>query len=203
MRIRSVELAAIVSRPEAGYPDDLPQVAIAGRSNVGKSSLLNTLAGRRHLAPVSSTPGRTRAIHFYRTNGRFYLVDLPGYGYAKVAGVVRRGWRPLIEGYLTAARRLSGAILLLDARHRPSEDDRLMAAYLGQLGIPTLFVLTKIDKLRRFERARRTAEALAELEAPASQAVWFSAKTSEGKVWLLKQLGDLLRTAQVHPGASS
>lgn len=196
MRIRAVELAAVVSRPEGKVPDDLPQIVVAGRSNVGKSSLLNTLAGRRGLAPTSSKPGKTLGLHFYRINGRLYLVDLPGYGYARVPGFIQRRWQPLIEGYLTGAKRLCGAVLLLDARHRPTDDDRLMAGYLAELGIPTLFVLTKIDKLRRAERSRKTEEILGALGVASPRAVWFSAKTGEGKVHLLKSLSDLVRTSE-------
>ena len=196
MRIRSADLAAVLSRPEGRPPDDLPQVVVVGRSNVGKSSLLNRLAGRRALAPVSSTPGKTRGLHFYLINDRFYLVDLPGYGYARTPGFIQRRWRPLIEGYLTTARRLTGAVLLLDARHLPTEDDRLMAEYLGGLSIPTLFVLTKIDKLKRSERDRRTREILGALGIPRDRAVWFSAKTGEGKVLLLKSLSELVRASE-------
>lgn len=196
MRIRSVDLAAVVSRPEGKPPDDLPQIVVAGRSNVGKSSLLNRLAGRRSLAPVSSRPGKTQGLHFYKINDRFYLVDLPGYGYARAPGFIQRRWRPLIEGYLTRARRLRGAVLLLDARHLPTEDDRLMVEYLSGLGVPTLFALTKIDKLRRGERDRKTAEILGALGVPRGRAVWFSAKTGEGKVLLLKSLSELVRTSE-------
>ncbi|MGH7546226.1 MAG: ribosome biogenesis GTP-binding protein YihA/YsxC [Gemmatimonadota bacterium] len=196
MRIREIELAAVLSRPGGKIPDDLPQIVLVGRSNVGKSSLLNTIAGRRRLAPISSTPGKTQGLYFYRVNGRLYLVDLPGYGFARVPGFIQRRWQPLIEGYLTGAHRLCGAVLLLDARHRPSEDDRWMAAYLAELGLATLFVLTKIDKLKRTERRRQTEEILEALEVASPQAVWFSAKTGEGKVHLLKKLSDWVRTSE-------
>jgi GTP-binding protein len=195
LRIRSVELAAVLSRPEGTPPDDLPQVIVVGRSNVGKSSLLNALAGRRSLAPVSSRPGKTQGLYFYRVNGRFYLVDLPGYGFARAPGFIQRRWRPLIEGYLRGARRLRGAVLLLDARHRPTDDDRQMAEVLEALEVPTVFVLTKIDQLRRAERGRRTEEILGALGVPSPRAVWFSAKTGEGKVLLLKSLSELVRAA--------
>ena len=193
MRIRTAELAAVVTRPDASPPDDLPQVAVAGRSNVGKSSLLNAIAGRRALAPISKTPGRTRALHFYRINGRFYLVDLPGYGYARLPDLVRRRWRPLLEGYFARARGLRGVVWCLDARRAPTAEDLQMAEYLRALGLPTLYVLTKIDKLKRRERAQRTEAVLGVLGAPRSRAVWFSAKTGEGKVQVLKRLSELLR----------
>jgi GTP-binding protein len=196
LRIREIELAAVLSRPGGKIPDDLPHIVLVGRSNVGKSSLLNTIAGRRRLAPISSTPGKTQGLYFYRVNGRLYLVDLPGYGFARVPGFIQRRWQPLIEGYLTGAHRLCGAVMLLDARHRPSDDDRLMAAYLAELGLPTLFVLTKIDKLKRAERRRQTEQILGALEVVSPQAVWFSAKTGEGKVHLLKSLSDWVRTSE-------
>lgn len=193
MRIRSAELTAIVSRPDGTFPDDLPQIALVGRSNVGKSSLLNALVGRRALAPVSGTPGKTRGLYFYRLNDRFYLVDLPGYGFVRLPAFIKRQWQPLIEGYLSEARTLCGVVLLLDARHLPSEHDRLMVAYLEQLNLRPLFVLTKIDKLKRAQRPRRTAEILRAIRVRSPRAVWFSAKTGEGKVLLLKSLAEWIR----------
>ncbi|MEA3247462.1 MAG: ribosome biogenesis GTP-binding protein YihA/YsxC, partial [Gemmatimonadota bacterium] len=130
-------------RPEPS----LPEIAFAGRSNVGKSSLLNRLVRRRALARVSTTPGRTREINFFRVNDRFVIADLPGYGYARVAKTQRAAWRPLIEGYLGGSAGLRGVVLLVDARHDPSPDDAAMLAYLADLGAPTLVALTKMDKL--------------------------------------------------------
>src|SRR5215208_5623002 len=112
-------------------PPELPEVAFAGRSNVGKSSLLNRLVRRRKFARVSNTPGRTQEINFFRVNGQFVLVDLPGYGYATVSKSKRAEWRPLIEGYLTGSEQLRGVVQLLDARHDPSPEDRQMIEFLA------------------------------------------------------------------------
>src|SRR5512146_1072354 len=116
-------------RPEAG----LPEIAFAGRSNVGKSSLLNRLVHRKKFARVSNTPGRTREINFFKVNDRFILVDLPGYGYARISKERRAEWRPLIEGYLRTAPALRGVVQLLDVRHDPSPDDLQMLDFLAEL----------------------------------------------------------------------
>ena len=164
-------------RPESS----LPEVAFAGRSNVGKSSLLNRLVRRKRFARVSNTPGRTREINFFRVNGRFVLVDLPGYGYARISKERRAEWKPLIEGYLRTSPELRGIVQLLDVRHDPTEDDRQMIDFLAALGVPTLFVLTKIDKLTRTQRERRIADLMSDLGADEAQAIPFSAETGEGR----------------------
>jgi len=138
-------------RPEGG----LPEIAFAGRSNVGKSSLLNRLVGRRSLARVSRTPGRTREINFFRVNDQFILADLPGYGYARVSKTRKAEWRPLIEGYLTKTPQLAGVVQLLDMRHEPSDDDIAMLDLLSELEMPTVVVLTKSDKLSKKAAAER------------------------------------------------
>lgn len=135
---------------EKEFPDDgLPEVAVAGRSNVGKSSFINALLGRRSLARTSRTPGRTRRIHFYRVDDAMYLVDLPGYGYAAVAREERGSWRPMVEGYLRATRApLRGVIVLVDARRGPEAEERDLLGWLTTEGIPARLVFTKCDKLK-------------------------------------------------------
>ena len=135
---------------EKEFPDDgLPEVAVAGRSNVGKSSFINALLGRRSLARISRTPGRTRRIHFYRVDDGMYLVDLPGYGYAAVAREERGSWRPMVEAYLRATRApLRGVIVLVDARRGPEDEERDLLAWLATEGIPARLVFTKRDKLK-------------------------------------------------------
>src|SRR4051812_11242762 len=140
-------------RPETA----LPEIAFAGRSNVGKSSLLNQLVRRKRFARVSNTPGRTREINFFRVNDRFVLVDLPGYGYARISKERRAEWKPLIEGYLRGSAELRGIVQLLDARHDATSDDEQMIEFLAELGVPTLFALTKVDKLTRAQRTERLA----------------------------------------------
>ncbi len=158
----------------------LPELAFSGRSNVGKSSLINRLTGRKALARTSATPGKTATINFYRLPGR-RLVDLPGYGYAKVSGSERRRWSELIEGYFDQERDLRLVFQLIDSRHAPSKDDRQMLEYMVQREIPFLVVLTKMDKLNKTERAQRLAafeEELADYEGVT--VVPFSAVTGEG-----------------------
>src|SRR5204863_1780808 len=140
-------------RPEAKWPE----VAFAGRSNVGKSSLLNRLVRRKRFARVSNTPGRTREVNFFLVNGQFVFVDLPGYGYARISKERRAEWRPLMENYLRRSAELRGIVQLLDVRHDPTADDHRMLAFLASVGVPTLFALTKIDKLSTSERASRIA----------------------------------------------
>jgi GTP-binding protein len=132
-------------RPES----ELPEIAFSGRSNVGKSSLLNRLVRRKAFARVSRTPGRTREINFFRVNSQFVLADLPGYGYAKISREKKADWKPLIEGYLRGTPQLAGVVQLLDLRREPSEDDVAMLDYLAELELPAVVVLTKADKLSR------------------------------------------------------
>ncbi len=194
MKIRSVEYAGTVARRGAAAPGSLPQVAFSGRSNVGKSSLINTLLRRTRakIAHVSATPGKTQALNFYRVNDRFFLVDLPGYGYARVPEPMRRSWSELIEWYLGEEDALRGVVHLVDARHKPTEHDRTMVAYLAERGLPTLVVLTKMDKLKRSERHPAFERARRELGVDEDQLVAFSSKTGEGRDTLLAALDDLL-----------
>jgi len=176
----SATFAGAVREPGDPLPSRLPQLAFIGRSNVGKSSLINALLGRKSLARVSRTPGRTREIHFYDVAGHFCLVDLPGYGFARVPPEVRQAWRPLIDSYLATSPGLVGVVLLLDARRGVSSDDREMLDQLAALETPTLFALTKVDKLNRTERREAVASALETLGVPADQLVATSAVTGEG-----------------------
>ena len=167
---------------------NLPEVAFSGRSNVGKSSLINRLLNRKALARTSATPGKTATINFYRLD-TLRLVDLPGYGYAKVSDAEKRRWKGLIEGYLEADRELCLVVQLLDARHAPSADDRTMLDYLVQREIPFLVVLTKMDKLnvtQRVQRLQAFQEEFASLEG--LTVVPFSAVTGEGTQELRKIL---------------
>jgi GTP-binding protein len=173
-------------------PAELPEIAFAGRSNVGKSSLLNRLMRRKAFARVSQTPGRTREINFFRVNDQFVLADLPGYGYARIAKARKAEWRPLIEGYLTHSPVLRGVVLLLDARHDPTADDRTMLDFLARLGAPTIIALTKVDKLAKGAVPGRLEAIAAQLELDPDQVVPFSARTGEGRDELATALMDLL-----------
>jgi len=203
MLIKSVEFAGAIGAPGGKHPPGaLPQVAFSGRSNVGKSSLINTLLGRTRskVARVSATPGKTREVNFYRVRAgtgagddvEFFLVDLPGYGYARVPVALRGAWQPLIEGYLGTSRHVRGVVQLLDIRRGPTPDDRRMLAYLATLGTPTVFVLTKADKLGRAERARQVERITRELGADAEQVVPVSTLSGEGRDELLDALEGLI-----------
>jgi GTP-binding protein len=176
-------------------PAELPEIAFAGRSNVGKSSLLNRLVNRKKLARVSNTPGRTREVNFFKVNGAFLLVDLPGYGYARVSKERHAEWRPLIESYLRSTNQLHGVVQLLDSRHDPSPDDLQMLDYLGEIGVPTIIVLTKIDKLAAKERQRQRAHIAGMIGADDDQIISFSATSGEGRNELAEAIEGLLAQA--------
>lgn len=160
-----------------------PEVALLGRSNVGKSSLLNVLGGRKDLARTSRSPGRTQAINFYLGDG-LYLVDLPGYGFAKVPDSVRRAWGSLIEGYLQKRGNLAAGLLVLDLRRVPNEMDRIMGRWLVDREIPWLAVLTKSDKLKRGEIRGAVKKITDTLELLPEQTLLFSSKTGAGREML-------------------
>lgn len=166
MKVMGAEFIASAGTAAVFPKADLPEIAFAGRSNVGKSSLINALLARRRLARTSNTPGRTQTINFYRINEAFSFVDLPGYGYAAVPDRVRRAWGPLIEGYLAAREQLRGAVLLVDARHPPTEKDLEMREYLDFLRIPHVIAWTKADRVPRGQRASQAGKARAFLGLP-------------------------------------
>lgn len=194
MKIGTVEYAGTVVDPAAPPPGTLPQVAFSGRSNVGKSSLINTLLRRTRakIARVSATPGKTQALNFYRVNDRFFLVDLPGYGFARVPQGTRDAWAGLIEGYLAGSRHLRGVVHLVDARHAPTKHDRQMVAYLAEVGVPALIVMNKMDKLSRSERRRALDRAAETLDVEEAQLLAFSSKTGEGRDELLEAIESLI-----------
>lgn len=181
--IRDIEFLGGMAAPTGWRPPDLtlPEVAFSGRSNVGKSSLLNALVRRKALARVSKTPGKTREINFFRVNHQFVLADLPGYGYARVAKSTRVAWRPLIEGYLRISAQLRGVVQLIDSRHPPSDDDLQMLEFLAEIGAPTVVVLTKIDKLRTSELKQRIISLTTALTLEEEQVIPFSTVTKVGR----------------------
>ncbi len=194
MKVRTVEFAGSVYVPGEPAHGDLPQVAFSGRSNVGKSSLINVLLRRtrKKLARVSAAPGKTQSLNFYRVNDHFFLVDLPGFGYAKVSAKVRDSWKALIEQYLEGERMLRGIVHLVDARHDPTVTDRQMVAFLAARQLPTLVVLTKMDKLKKTQRERAVATARDHLGLDEEQLLAFSSKTGEGREELLAALASLV-----------
>jgi GTP-binding protein len=193
--VRQLEFLGGMAQAGTWRPDiALPEIAFAGRSNVGKSSLLNALVRRRAFARVSRTPGRTREINFFRVNGEFVLVDLPGYGYARVSKTRRADWRPLIEEYLRHTTQLRGLVLLLDARREPSDDDRAMLDFLSELEVPTLVAITKVDKYGPRAAATRVEEIRDALALAPEQVVPTSGRTGLGRDELAEAVVDLLST---------
>ena len=179
-RVHSVEFIGAVAQPGQALPARLPQIAIAGRSNCGKSTLLNRLVERKKIARTSKRPGRTQEINFFRVNDRFLFADLPGYGFAKAPEEVRERWGPLIESYLADTPELLGIILLADARRGLSSDDGQMLDYLERLGTPTLFVLTKADKLSRSGQRQALEKVQKALGTDEDQLLMTSATTGLG-----------------------
>lgn len=205
MKIRTVEYVGTIAKKGGPSPGTLPQVAFSGRSNVGKSSLINTLLQRTRskIARVSATPGKTQALNFYEVNGEFYLVDLPGYGYARVPEAMRDTWADLIDWYLADSGDVRGVVHLVDARHKPTKHDLRMVAYLAKVGLPTLVILTKIDKLKRSERQASIQRALTTLELDEAQLLPFSSKTGEGRDELLEALEELVAGPAPDPSATT
>lgn len=157
MKITKAELAAVAVKREQYPPEDMPEIAFAGRSNVGKSSLFNTMVNRRNFARVSGSPGKTRTINFFEINGAFRIVDLPGYGYAKVSKSLSKDWGPIMERYLESRKNLVKVIQLVDIRHQPSKQDVQMYEYLKYHGLAGIVVATKSDKISRNEAAKTSA----------------------------------------------
>jgi GTP-binding protein len=169
--------------------DNRPQVAFAGRSNVGKSSLLNRLTGHKKLAKTSNTPGKTRSLNFYLVNDRFYFVDLPGYGYAKVSKTERAGWARLIEEYLERSERLAGLVVLLDCRRELTEHDSRLFDWLARKELPGVAIVTKADKLSRDKLNHKVQQVETETGLPA---IPFSTVTGLGKRELQSAVWDLV-----------
>ena len=174
----SAEFLLSASEPQQFPTEDLPEIAFLGRSNVGKSSLLNALAGNRHLAFTSSTPGRTRSINFFRVDGKWIFADLPGYGFAKVSRTEQAGWQQLIDSYLTSRKSLALCLVLLDARRGWMDSDLRLKGWLEHYQKPYTVVATKVDKLNQKERNQ--AERTIRVHFNAGDPLWFSALTGQG-----------------------
>ncbi|MFC0014975.1 MULTISPECIES: ribosome biogenesis GTP-binding protein YihA/YsxC [Allobacillus] len=182
MKINQAEL--IISAVSAKqYPEGgLPEIALAGRSNVGKSSFINKMINRKALARTSSKPGKTQTLNFYQLNEAFYFVDVPGYGYAKVSKKEREAWGKMMEEYFVTRESLRATVLLIDSRHEPTKDDQVMYDFLKHYEIPVIVVATKIDKLSKSKKAKhlKIIKDVLELES-GDHLVGFSAETAEGK----------------------
>jgi len=197
MKIKSIKFVASVSNVKKILFNRLPEIAIAGRSNVGKSSLINCLINRKNLAQTSSTPGKTRVLNYYCINEKSYLVDLPGYGYAKVSQQERQSWKKLVESYLTENSFLKGVIQIIDSRHGITTSDSEMISWLAHLAFPTLLVATKTDKLPR-SKAKHIIQKL-ETEAAElgiTELVPFSIVTKQGRVQIWQSIFELLNQSR-------
>ncbi len=182
MKIRSVEFTGSFGFNGEFPRDPRPEVALFGRSNVGKSSLINSLLGRAGVAHISKTPGKTRAANFFRINDAFFLVDMPGYGYAKVSRSERRRWEGVFERYLRAGDRRNALVQLIDARHEPTEQDVESVARMNATGRPLCLVFTKADKVAKSVLHARVTEAVRRLEVRADAGVVaFSSVTGSGR----------------------
>jgi GTP-binding protein len=185
MIIKSAEFVTSAVKPSQYPPADVPEIAFAGRSNVGKSSLINTLVNRKRLVKTSGTPGRTQLINFFKINDAFNLVDLPGYGYAKVPEAIRRQWGPMIERYLKERHALKGVVLILDIRRTPGIEELNFIDWLDQYHLPVILTLTKTDKLSKNKISQQRRKISQGLGTTENELVLFSAKTRQGtrEVW--------------------
>jgi GTP-binding protein len=192
MKIHDVRFVKSAVKPDQ-YPDDpVPEIAFAGRSNVGKSSMINTLIQRKDLVKTSSRPGCTQLINFFLVNDAVSFVDLPGYGYAKVSKKIRAGWQPMVEAYLTHRPNLLGLILIIDIRRDPKEEEHELARWLTSHDMPYLVVLTKADKLSKTQQHKRAAAISAQMNRTPAEVILFSAKTRAGRETVLEEITNLI-----------
>ena len=185
MKIKDIRMDMSAVKKEQ-YPDDgLPQIAFVGRSNVGKSSSINTLHNRKKIARVSQTPGKTRTINFYKINSEFYFVDLPGYGYAKLSKEEKSSWGKVMEEYFINSKNLIHVFILVDIRHEPKEDDVLMLDFVRHYGIPVSIIATKSDKVTRNDAAisKRTIKSKMKLEGERILPISALKKTGVEEIW--------------------
>ncbi|EHV0742759.1 YihA family ribosome biogenesis GTP-binding protein [Listeria monocytogenes] len=182
MDVNNVELIISAVRPEQ-YPEtDLPEYALAGRSNVGKSSFINTMIRRKSMARISQKPGKTQTLNFYKIEEALFFVDVPGYGFAKVSKTEREKWGVMIETYITSREQLRGVIQIVDLRHKPTEDDRMMYEFLKYYDIPVTVVATKADKIPRSKWQKNAKIVRETLDFdPDDKFVLFSSETKMGK----------------------
>jgi GTP-binding protein len=183
--VKTAQFVKSATRPANYPPEGLPEVAFAGRSNVGKSSLINVLVQRRALVRTSATPGRTQLVNFFDINGDFTLVDLPGYGFAKVPLAVKKEWGPMVRTYLQGRLSLRAVVLLFDLRRVPRAEDLQMLDWLEEFDIPTIPVITKADKVGKSQRARHIGPILEATGLPRDAFTLFSSVTREGReeIW--------------------
>ena len=200
MEIKTAQFVTSMSA-YAAPADALPEIAVAGKSNVGKSSLINSLCRRKALAKTSATPGKTRLINLFLLNGAFHLVDLPGYGFAKVDKQEKVRWGEMMEAYFRKTRQLRLTLHLVDIRHDPTQDDVQMNEYLRANGFPFLVIATKADKLSRSAQQRQLAPIYRALQVQPWQVICYSSETGAGREQLLAALEKVLAADDDPPGS--
>jgi GTP-binding protein len=182
MKVNSADIV-ISAASKKQYPKEpIPEIALAGRSNVGKSSFINRMIQRKNLARTSSRPGKTQTLNFYIINEKFHFVDVPGYGYAKVSKKERAKWGEMMEEYFAEREQVRATALIIDVRHKPTEDDQLMYDYLKHFELPVMVIATKLDKIKKGQRKKQLKMIYDVLEMEEEDAlIPFSAETGEGK----------------------
>ena len=193
MIITSAEFVKSAVNPSHYPPAVLPEIAFAGRSNVGKSSLINTLLNRKRLVKTSSTPGRTQLINFFNINQAFSFVDLPGYGYAKVPNSVKKTWGPMVETYLSTRKTLKGVVGILDIRRMPGIEELNLIDWLHHYNIPIVLALTKADKLSKTKQIKQHLAIAGQLDVEQKDLILFSAKSRLGKEAVWNKIKELIR----------
>ncbi len=200
MIIRSAEFVKSAVKPTDYPPADLPEIVFAGRSNVGKSSLINTLINRKRLAKTSSTPGRTQLINFFNINGILAFVDIPGFGYAKVPEMIRKRWASMIETYLETRESLKGLVFIMDIRRKPGPVELDFVQWLALRQISTVLVLTKADKLSRAKQLDRQRHAEKTFSDSCSEIILFSTKTRLGRDRVWQAIERLVKAESIAKG---
>ena len=199
MVIKNVELETVCGVTSKLPENTLPEIAFAGKSNVGKSSLINGLMNRKSLARTSAQPGKTQTINFYNINQEMYLVDLPGYGYAKIAESEKKKWGKMIENYLHSSGQLLAVFLLIDIRHAPSENDRMMYEWMVYQGFAPIIIATKLDKIKRSQVQKNVKIIREGLKVePGTKVFPFSSMTKQGREEIWEYMDELLAKAAEH-----
>ncbi|MFC7393729.1 ribosome biogenesis GTP-binding protein YihA/YsxC [Scopulibacillus cellulosilyticus] len=193
MKINQVEFIISAVQPSQYPKDGLSEIALAGRSNVGKSSLINKLCNRKNIARTSQKPGKTQTLNYYKINDKFYFVDVPGYGYAKVSKKEKQAWGRMLETYFTTNKSLKAVIQIVDLRHPPSKDDQQMYEFLKYYEIPTIIAATKADKISKGKLQKHQKIVKEELNTmPDDPIILFSAQTGFGKDELWRTIGQFI-----------
>ena len=196
MIIKNVALETVCGITSKLPENSRPEVAFAGKSNVGKSSLINALMNRKSLARTSSQPGKTQTINFYNVNGSIYFVDLPGYGYARTSEHVKEQWGKMVENYLHRSRQLKAVFLLIDIRHKPSENDCIMYEWIKTHGYQPIIIATKLDKINRSQIQKQVKILRETLRAEKNvRVVPFSATTKQGREEIYEIIEEILQSA--------